>query len=109
MTAVTSRPTAAKSPRSRRPTIEANGMASSPPTIAAPITAGGRGGSTQHVVLEASRRRWSWGATERRRHTRRRPGRWMKPKLVTPPTPNWALSPRQAIASTPDRPAGLVM
>jgi hypothetical protein len=43
MTAVTSRPTAAKSPRSRRPTIAAKGTASRPPTIAAPIQGRGNG------------------------------------------------------------------
>ena len=43
MTAVTSSPTAAKSPRSRLPTIAANGIASSPPTTAAPISGSGNG------------------------------------------------------------------
>src|SRR6266550_822743 len=37
MTAVTRRPTAAKSPRSRRPTRNVNGRAIRPPTIIAPI------------------------------------------------------------------------
>jgi hypothetical protein len=43
MTAVTRRPTAAKSPRSRRPTSNVNGTAMSPPTIIAPIQGTGNG------------------------------------------------------------------
>ncbi len=43
MTAVTSSPTAAKSPRSRLPTINANGIASRPPTTVAPIHGNGNG------------------------------------------------------------------
>ena len=42
-TAVTSRPTAAKSPRSRLPTRKVKGSAISPPTIAAPIHGSGKG------------------------------------------------------------------
>ena len=43
MTAVTRSPTAAKSPRSRRPTTNVNGSAISPPTMAAPIQGTGKG------------------------------------------------------------------
>ena len=43
MTAVTSSPTAAKSPRSRRPTRNVNGSATRPPTIIAPIQGIGHG------------------------------------------------------------------
>ena len=101
MTAVTSSPTAAKSPRNRRPTINVNGTASKPPISAAPIQGSGNGRFSPPMYVWKPPLALSLGSESTAAAYAPAAWKMMKPKFVIPAIPNCWESPRHAIASTP--------